>query len=475
MLCLTRFVHRWVGPVVDGERKITYIFRGCRGRTWESILRQAVILSQIPIKPGRSLTASKSTRLIGAGFDVGTGGSLRPAGVSPRPRGPKARMKIHEYQAKEIFARYGVKIPNGQVVRTPQEASRATQQLGGQAVLKSQVHAGGRGNAGGIKVVRSPSEAEDVARQMLGKNLVTRQTDAHGAPVNVLLVEELANITLESYLAITIDSSLRGPVILASAKGGMDIEEVAAANSEDIHTEPIDTSLGLMPFQSRRIAAKLGFAPELARPASQTIDALYRLFIENDCSLVEINPLIVTADGEIVALDAKITLEDDSLFRHADLFKLRDVTQEDKLEAQAADLDISYVNLDGDVGCLVNGAGLAMATLDAAKNAGASPANFLDVGGGATDEKVASAVEIILSDPKVKQVLVNIFGGILRCDIAARGIVLAYGSKNSKLPLVVRMLGTNVDEGKAILRDSGLPVTFADTISEAAEAITAAD
>ena len=233
-------------------------------------------------------------------------------------------MKIHEYQAKEIFARYGVKIPSGKVVRTPQEASRATEEMGGQAVLKSQVHAGGRGNAGGVKVVRSPSEAEDVARQMLGKNLVTRQTDAKGVPVNELLVEELADIAQESYLAITIDSSHRGPVILASAKGGMDIEEVAAANPADIHTEPIDATLGLMPFQSRRLAAKLGFGPQAARPVGQTIDALYRLFIENDCTLAEINPLIETGDGEIVALDAKITLEDDSLFRHADLRELLD-------------------------------------------------------------------------------------------------------------------------------------------------------
>ena len=382
-------------------------------------------------------------------------------------------MKIHEYQSKEIFARYGVKVPNGKVVKTPQEASSATAEMGGQAVVKAQVHAGGRGNAGGVKVVRSPSEAEDVAREMLGKNLVTRQTDAQGVPVNELLVEELAEIVHESYLAITVDSSSRGPVILVSARGGMDIEEVAASNPEDIHSEPIDPTLGLMPFQTRRLVGKLGFSRELARDAGQAIAAFYRLFTENDCSLVEINPLIATGGGDVVALDAKITLEDDSLFRHADLRELRDVTQEDKLEAQAADLDISYVNLDGDVGCLVNGAGLAMATLDAAKNAGASPANFLDVGGGATDEKVASAVEIILSDPKVKQVLVNIFGGSLRCDIAARGIVLAYGNKKSTLPLVVRMLGTNVDDGKQILRESGLPVTFANTITEAAEAITA--
>ena len=262
--------------------------------------------------------------------------------------------------------------------------------------------------------------------------------------------------------------------MLASSKGGMDIEEVAAANPEDIHSETIDPALGLMPFQSRRIAADLGLGPSQARAASKIMDALYRIFLDNDCALVEVNPLVVTSGDQLVALDAKISLEDDSLFRHADLRDLRDRSQEDELEARAVDLDISYVNLDGDVGCLVNGAGLAMATLDAATNAGASPANFLDVGGGASHEKVASAVEIILSDPKVKRVLVNIFGGILRCDIAARGVVLGYQNKNVDLPLVVRMLGTNVDEGKAILRDSGLPVTFADTLAEAARAICSA-
>ena len=383
-------------------------------------------------------------------------------------------MKIHEYQAKEIFARYGINIPRGKVVKSGDEARAATQDLGGQAVLKAQVHAGGRGLAGGVKVVRSPSEADEVARTMLGQNLVTRQTGAQGVPVNDLLVEELADIGQECYLAITVDFDHRGPVVLASAKGGMDIEEVAASNPEDILTEPLDPTLGLMPFQSRRLALGLGLAPELARPAAQVISALYRLFLENDCSLVEVNPLVVTGDGQLVALDAKVSLEDDALFRHADLLALRDPSQEDKLEARAVDLDISYVNLDGDVGCLVNGAGLAMATLDATKIAGASPANFLDVGGGATDEKVASAVEIILSDPKVNRVLVNIFGGILRCDIAARGVVLAYRNTGSALPLVVRMLGTNVDEGKAILRDSGLKVAFADTIEEAAQAVAGA-
>ena len=321
-------------------------------------------------------------------------------------------------------------------------------------------------------MVRSPEEAEQVARSMLGKNLVTTQTNTNGVPVNELLVEELAEIRRELYLAMTVDPVQRYPVMLASSKGGVDIEEVGAANPEDIHSEPVDPALGFMPFQSRRLAAGLGLGPTQASAASLVMGALYRIFVDNDCTLVEINPLIVTADDRLVALDAKISLEDDSLFRHAELRDLRDRSQEDELEARAADLDISYVNLDGDVGCLVNGAGLAMATLDAATNAGAASANFLDVGGGASHEKVASAVEIILSDPKVKRVLVNIFGGILRCDIAARGVVLGYHNKNAALPLVVRMLGTNVDEGKAILEDSGLPVTFAGTLAEAAKAIS---
>jgi succinyl-CoA synthetase beta subunit len=289
--------------------------------------------------------------------------------------------------------------------------------------------------------------------------------------VNSLLVEELADIKQELYLAVTVDRGHRGPVMIASAAGGMDIEEVAATRPQDIHTEPIEPVLGLMPFQTRRITRLLGLTPEAARPAAQVMNALYRLFTETDCSLVEINPLIVTGAGQVVALDAKLDLEDDALFRHPDLHQLRDRSQEDALEAQAADQDIAYVNLEGDVGCLVNGAGLAMATLDVTNAAGAAPANFLDVGGGATDEKVAQAVEIILSDPKVKRVLVNVFGGILRCDIAARGIVLAYQRKGSNLPLIARMLGTNLEEGKSILRDSGIKVTFTDTLTEAAAAI----
>ena len=380
-------------------------------------------------------------------------------------------MKLHEYQAKEVFARYGIPVPRGSVAATAGEARQAAADLGGQAVVKAQVHAGGRGKAGGIKVVRSPEEAEQTAREFLGQNLVTHQTDARGVPVNSVLVEELADIRRELYVALTIDRGFRGPVLLVSAAGGMDIEEVAATNPQDIHTEPIEPVLGLMPYQTRRLAARLNLEPAQARPAIQVLNALYRIFTENDCSLVEINPLIITGDDRVVALDAKLDLEDDSLFRHADLGELRDRSQEDALEAEAADQDIAYVNLEGSVGCLVNGAGLAMATLDVTNAAGAAPANFLDVGGGADEEKVASAVSIILSDPKVNRVLVNIFGGILRCDIAARGIVLAFERQGATLPLIVRMLGTNVVEGKEILQASSLNVTFADTLTEAAAAI----
>jgi succinyl-CoA synthetase beta subunit len=380
-------------------------------------------------------------------------------------------MNIHEYQAKEIFARYGIPVPRSYVAVTVPEARQAARDLGGKAVLKAQVHAGGRGKGGGVRVVDSPDEAEGVARTLLGNDLVTHQTDTRGFPVHRVLVEELADIRRELYLAITIDKVLRAPVMLASRSGGIDIEEVAATTPQDIHTEAIDPVLGFMPFQARRLAAKLGLDGLLAAPAGRVMGALNRIFMDHDCSLVEINPLIVTGQGELVALDAKMNLEDDSLFRHTELKYLRDRTQENGLEAQAADLDIAYVNLDGDVGCLVNGAGLAMATLDVASAAGAAPANFLDVGGGASDEKVAAAVGIILSDPKVTRVLANIFGGILRCDIAAMGVVQAYQQKGSTVPLVVRLLGTNVEEGCDILMDSGLPVTFAETLAEAAQAI----
>ena len=380
-------------------------------------------------------------------------------------------MNIHEFQAKEVFSRYGIPVPKGIVAATPEEAETATLELGGQSVVKAQIHAGGRGKSGGVQLVRSPEDASNAAHKMLGSNLVTPQTGPDGAPVQRLLIEELAEIKRELYVALTIDRNHRGPAILVSTKGGMDIEAVAEENPDDIHTEPIDPLSGLMPFQTRKLTRVLGLDQSVAGEAARILSALYRVFVENDCSLVEINPLIITSNDQVVALDAKINLDDDSLFRHADLMEYRDVNQEDPLEAQASDLDIAYVNLDGDVGCLVNGAGLAMATLDVTTAAGAAPANFLDVGGGATPEKVASAVKIILSDPKVHRVLINIFGGILRCDIAGEGIVLAYEETGSTTPLVVRMLGTNVLEGKNILGASGLPVVFADTLTEAADAI----
>ena len=380
-------------------------------------------------------------------------------------------MKIHEFQAKEIFARYGIPVPQGTIAASADEARAATELFGGRAVVKAQVHAGGRGQAGGVKVAQSSDEAASTAAAMLSASLVTKQTGPEGVPVNQVLIEELADIAKEMYLALTVDRVERRTVLLASASGGMDIEEVADTNPESIHTEPIDPVLGLMPFQSRRIARYLGLEGPAAAAAPGLFNSLYQLFLDNDCTLVEVNPLIVTGDGRLVALDAKINLDDDAMFRRPSLRELRDRAQEDELEAQAAELDIAYVNLDGDVGCLVNGAGLAMATLDVTSAAGAAPANFLDVGGGATVEKVASAVGIILSDPKVRRVLVNIFGGILRCDIAAEGIVLAYRNTGSVLPIVVRMLGTNVDDGKRILEESGLPVVFTETLTEAADAI----
>ena len=380
-------------------------------------------------------------------------------------------MKIHEYQAKALFARYGIPVPHGQAVSDPGQAASAAAQLGGRAVIKAQVHAGGRGRAGGIQVVNSPQEAQACATQLFSRNLVTAQTGPNGVPVHQVLVEEPAAIARELYLAITIDRVHRRPVIIASASGGVDIEETAASNPQAIATEAIDPVLGLMPFQIRRLTARLQLDSALARSAAQVMTSLYRLFVEADCSLVEINPLVVTSEDDLLALDAKVNLEDDALFRHSDLKDLADPSQENELENRASDMDVAYVKLDGNVGCLVNGAGLAMATMDVIAARGTTAANFLDVGGGASVEKVADAVKIILDDNDVDRVLVNIFGGILRCDIAAEGIVKAYEEKGSRLPMVVRMLGTNVDQGKSTLRDSGLPVTLVDTLTEAADAI----
>ncbi len=377
-------------------------------------------------------------------------------------------MKLHEHQAKAILKSYGVPVPRGGVAATGAEAKALTEELGGTAVLKAQVHAGGRGKAGGVVLAGSPEEAAGAASTLLGKQLVTAQTGPEGVPVRSLLVEETAQVSGELYLAITVDRVVQGPVVIASDAGGMEIEEVAAREPERLHREAVDPLLGFQPFQGRRLARALGLDKALSRPLSGILGALYRVFVEKDCTLVEINPLAITGDGRLVALDAKLEVEDDSLFRHGDLTDLRDAEQENPFEARAREYGIAYVKLDGEVGCLVNGAGLAMATMDVISAAGTSPANFLDVGGGASEEKVAEAFGIILSDAQVKRVLVNVFGGILRCDIAARGIARACREQKKSPPILARMLGTNVEEGKSILKESGLDVTFADSLEEVA-------
>ncbi len=377
-------------------------------------------------------------------------------------------MKVHEYQAKEIMAQYGIPVPRGGVASTPDEARRVAESLGGRAVVKAQVHAGGRGKAGGIKLVASPEEAEAAAAALLGSTLFTYQTGPEGAPVDRVLVEEIADLQAELYLAVLVDGGAKCVSLIASPAGGVEIEEVAANAPEKILRAAVDPVIGLQPFQARKLAYGMDIKPELIRPASQLMVDLYRLFQEYDCTLAEINPLAVTVDGRIIALDAKLNLDDDASFRHKEFDQIRDVAQEDAMEAQASDYNIAYVHLDGDVGCLVNGAGLAMATMDIVKYAGGDPANFLDVGGGADEDKVERAFGIILEDPGVKRVLINVFGGILRCDVLARGVVASCRKRGANPTLVVRMLGTNAEDGRQILRESGLNVVFADTLKEAA-------
>ena len=382
-------------------------------------------------------------------------------------------MKVHEYQAKRILADGGVPVPRGGPATSPDEARTVAEGLGGRAVVKAQVHAGGRGKAGGIKVVSSPDEAAEAAAAMLGTRLVTFQTGPEGVPVDAVLVEEPIDIERELYVGIVTDGAVRGPVVMVSEAGGMDIEEVAETTPDKIIRVAIDPGLGLQPYQGRKIAYGLGMGPAQVRPVASMMQSLYRIFRENDCSLVEINPLAVTGDGRVLAADAKIDFDDDALFRHSDLGGLHDPAQDDPLEAQAAEYGISYVKLDGGVGCMVNGAGLAMATMDVIGQTGAGPANFLDVGGGADEEKVARALHIILSDPGVKAVLINIFGGILRCDVVARGMLQA-AEENPKMdstPMVVRMLGTNAEEGRGILSESDLEVRLVDDLAGAARAV----
>ena len=380
-------------------------------------------------------------------------------------------MKLHEYQAKQLLASYGVPVPENHVATSGAEAAAAAERLGGTGVVKAQVHAGGRGKAGGVKVAGTPTEAAQFAESLIGSTLVTFQTGPQGVPVHQVLVEQTMDIERELYLSITTDGGRRRPVVIASAAGGMEIEEVARTEPEKVLTEPIDPAIGFQPFQGRRLAAGLGLPPAQTRPFSALVDACYRAYVEKDSGMIEINPLVLTTGGQLLALDAKMDLDDDALFRHKAEAELRDASQDDPLEVQASEAGIAYVKLDGNVGCMVNGAGLAMATMDIVKFAGAEPANFLDVGGGAAEEKISHAILLMLSDPNVEKVLVNIFGGILRCDIAARGIVDAYRRADRQPPLVVRMLGTNVDEGKQILAESGLAATMVDSLEEAAAAI----
>jgi len=384
-------------------------------------------------------------------------------------------MRLHEYQAKQLLDQYGVSVPKSRLIRSPEDAIKATEVTGLPAVLKAQVHAGGRGKAGGIRVATTADEASAWASELLDSRLVTHQTGVEGLPICSLLVEEAALPEREMYFAILLDTTARVPVIIASAVGGIGIEEVAAGTPERVVKMRVDPLTGVLPYQCRNLTYRLHLPAEYARPVTAVTQGAYRLFMEKDCSLVEINPLVVTKDKRIIALDAKVTLDDNALYRHPDLVELRDISQEDPLDAKAADVGINYIRLDGTVGCLVNGAGLAMATMDLIKWAGGEPANFLDVGGGASQEQLAAALEMMLSDTKVRAAWVNIFGGILRCDVLATAIVRVLGERDLRVPFIVRMNGTNLEQGMQILKQSQLPILFEpDLIQAARKAVEAA-
>lgn len=382
-------------------------------------------------------------------------------------------MKIHEYQAKAILKAYGVEVPSGEVAYTPSEAKDIAKKLGGKSVLKAQIHAGGRGKGGGIKVVSTPDEAEDVAKKMIGMTLVTHQTGPEGKKVKRVLVENAQDIEKEFYLGIIIDRSTECPVIIASSEGGVDIEEVAAKSPEKIWKEHIDTAAGITPFMARKVTFALGLKQEFVSKATRMILGLYRAFQEKDASLAEINPLILTKGGNLLALDAKMNFDDNALYRHPEIKELRDLDEEDPLEVEASKYNLNYIKLTGNVGCMVNGAGLAMSTMDIIKLSGGEPANFLDVGGGASKEQVSNAFKILMSDKNVKAVLVNIFGGIMRCDIVAEGVVEAAKEMGINVPMVVRLEGTNVERGKEILKDSGLNFIVASGMKDAADKVVA--
>jgi succinyl-CoA synthetase beta subunit len=393
-------------------------------------------------------------------------------------------MNIHEYQAKSLLKKYGVPVPRGGVAFTPDEAEKAANELGGPVwVVKSQIHAGGRGagrfksdpdGKGGVRVVRSVAEVKENAGKMLGETLVTKQTGEAGKEVKRLYVEEGCDIAHELYLSLLIDRATSRVTVMASTEGGMEIEEVAEATPEKILKEAIDPAVGLMPYQARKIAFGLGLKGKQVGSAVKFLTAMYKAFTDLDASLVEVNPLVITRDDQVIALDAKMNFDDNALFRHADIAEMRDEDEEDPMELEAAKHELNYIKLDGAIGCMVNGAGLAMATMDIIKLYGGEPANFLDVGGGATKERVTAAFKIILSDENVEGILVNIFGGIMRCDVIAEGVVAAAREVSLHVPLVVRLEGTNVELGKKILEESGLPIVSADNLADAAEKVVKA-
>jgi len=384
-------------------------------------------------------------------------------------------MNIHEYQAKELFRRYGVTVQRGGAATTAEEAEAIANSLNTTfLVVKAQIHAGGRGKAGGVKLVNSPAEVRQVAQDLLGKTLVTHQTGPQGKVVRKVSVEAAEKPKRELYFSILVDRANSRPAILASTEGGMDIEAVAAKTPEKILHESIDPAVGLMPYQARKLAFALGLTGDLLQPAVTLMLNLYRTFVETDASLLEVNPLIVTQDDRVLALDAKVNLDDNALFRHKDIAAMRDIHEEDPREVEASKYNLNYIGLDGCIGCMVNGAGLAMATMDIIKHYGSSPANFLDVGGGASTEQVTEAFKILCADPNVKGLLVNIFGGIMKCDVIATGIVTAAKQVGVNIPLVVRLEGTNVDLGKKILKESGFAIITADSLADAAAKIVGA-
>jgi succinyl-CoA synthetase beta subunit len=380
-------------------------------------------------------------------------------------------MKIHEYQAKSILSQHGVRIPKGEVAETAEQAYEIAKEIGPRVVVKAQIHAGGRGKGGGVKLANTPEEAQERAREILGMNLVTHQTGPEGKVVKRILVEEALDIAKELYIGIVIDRAKEAPVVMASSEGGMEIEKVAAETPELIFKEYINPGTGFLPFQARKLAFQLGLEGNTFKQALKFLLALYKAFESTDASLAEINPLLITAQGDVLALDAKMNFDDNALVRHPEIKKMRDLDEEDPLEVEASKFDLNYIKLDGNVGCMVNGAGLAMATMDIIMYSGGMPANFLDVGGGVSEEAVKNAFKILISDKDVKAALINIFGGIVRCDLVASGIVKAAKELELKIPMVVRLEGTNVEQGKKILEESGLAFFSASSMKEAAEKV----